>query len=82
MGDEERTERAGLIGIIGWVVILALFLVWEGVALVKPEASWPTLSDFVRTIMRYEVGRWILFGLWLWLGWHFFIRGWRFFLGS
>jgi hypothetical protein len=31
------------------------------------------------------VGGWIVifgivFGLWLWLGWHLFIRGWEFFM--
>jgi hypothetical protein len=30
--------------------------------------------------MRPWLGRVVLFGLWLWLGWHLFIRGWRFFL--
>jgi hypothetical protein len=32
--------------------------------------------------MRPALGRAILFGLWLWLGWHVFIRGWTFFLRS
>ena len=41
---------------------------------------WPTFSDVIRTIMHHAVGRWVLFALWLWLGWHFFVRGWRFFL--
>jgi len=26
------------------------------------------------------VGRWALFALWLWAGWHFFVRGWHFLL--
>jgi hypothetical protein len=30
--------------------------------------------------MRYPVGRWALFALWLWVGWHIFIRGWHFLL--
>jgi hypothetical protein len=30
--------------------------------------------------MSYRLGRWFLFGCWIWLGWHFFIRGWTFFL--
>jgi hypothetical protein len=32
--------------------------------------------------MTVAFGRFILFGLWLWLGWHLFIRGWAFFLRS
>jgi hypothetical protein len=31
-------------------------------------------------IMRYPVGRWVLFAFWLWAGWHFFVRGWHFLL--
>jgi len=38
------------------------------------------MSDIFRTIMRPLLGRVVVFGLWLWLGWHLFIRGWRFFL--
>lgn len=30
--------------------------------------------------MSYPVGRWALFGLWLWFGWHTFVRGWHFLL--
>jgi hypothetical protein len=40
----------------------------------------PTLSDTFRAIMRYPVGRWALFALWLWFGWHIFVRGWHFLL--
>ena len=40
----------------------------------------PSLSDVVRVIMRYPVGRWALFTLWLWAGWQFFIRRWLFLL--
>ena len=42
--------------------------------------SLPTLSDVFRVIMRYPVGRWALFALWLRTGWHFFVRGWHFLL--
>ena len=42
----------------------------------------PSLSDGVRVIIRYPVRRWALFALWLWAGWHFFIRSWRFLLRS
>ncbi len=38
------------------------------------------VSDVLRVAMRYPLGRWVLFGLWLWFGWHLFVRGWRFFL--
>ena len=40
----------------------------------------PTLSATFRAIMRYPFGRWALFALWLWFGWHIFVRGWHFLL--
>jgi hypothetical protein len=30
--------------------------------------------------MTVPLGRVLLFALWLWLGWHLFVRGWSFFL--
>lgn len=63
------------IAVVGWLGIVAALLVWQGIGPVHgPE--WPTLSDFFRSFMTVSLGRFILFGLWLWLGWHLFIRGW------
>ena len=67
------------VAIVGWVVIVAAFLVWQGLALVYTPA-WPTMSDIFWAAMRPAWGRALLFGLWLWLGWHLFLRGWTFFL--
>jgi Family of unknown function (DUF6186) len=62
------------IAMAGWLWIVAALLVWQGIGLVHgPE--WPTLSDFFRSFMTVPLGRFMLFGLWLWLGWHLFIRG-------
>ncbi|HEY1332566.1 MAG TPA: DUF6186 family protein [Actinomycetota bacterium] len=69
-------------GQIGWAVLIAAVLVWEGLGLLVPGDRWPTISDMLRTVTRPVAGRWILFSLWLWLGWHLFVRGWRFFLRS
>ena len=41
---------------------------------------WPSMSSMLRAFMRPVGGRVVLFGLWLWIGWHLFIRGWTFFL--
>ena len=69
------------IAVGGWLAIVGALFVWQGLGLVRgPE--WPTLSDFFRAFMRLPPGRLLLFGLWLWLGWHLFIRGWSFFLRS
>ena len=65
------------IAVTGWLVIVGALLLWQGIGLVRgPE--WPTMSDFFRAFMRRPPGRFVLFGVWLWLGWHLFVRGWRF----
>ena len=67
------------VAFVGWAVIIGVLLAWQGLALANaPE--WPTLSSMLRAFMRAPAGRFVLFGLWLWLGWHLFIRGWQFFL--
>lgn len=71
--------RTRLIGSIGWAAIFAAFVTWEAVGLLV-GGGWPTLSHVTRAVTRLPVGRWVLFGAWLWLGWHLFIRGWHFFL--
>jgi hypothetical protein len=38
------------------------------------------MSQLFRDFMEPFAGRIIMLGLWLWLGWHLFIRGWAFFL--
>ncbi len=65
------------IAIVGWLLIVAALLGWQGIGLVR-GAEWPTLTDFFRAFMRPALGRVILFGLWLWLGWHLFVRDWTF----
>jgi uncharacterized protein DUF6186 len=71
--------RHPLLGYLVWVVLFGAVFAWEGLALARVTGV-PTLSDVFRVIMRYPVGRWALFALWLWAGWHFFIRGWHFLL--
>jgi Family of unknown function (DUF6186) len=67
-------------GLIGWAVVMGILLAYQGLCLVRPNDEWPAFSDLLRAVMRYPTGRWVLFGVWLWSGWHFFVRGWRFFL--
>ena len=71
--------RHPLLGYLVWAVLFGALFAWEGLALARVTGV-PTLSDVFRVIMRYPVGRWALFALWLWAGWHFFIRGWHFLL--
>jgi hypothetical protein len=72
-------DRARTLGSIGWIAILTAFVAWEALGLFVGH-GWPTLSRVTRDVTRTPVGRWVLFGAWLWLGWHLFIRGWQFFL--
>ncbi|WP_431683266.1 DUF6186 family protein [Kitasatospora sp. KL5] len=71
-----------VIGYLVWAAVFGAVFAWEGIALVKggAEAGFPTLSDATRAVMRYPVARWALFALWLWFGWHTFVRGWHFLL--
>jgi hypothetical protein len=63
-----------VVAIVGWVVIVASFLIWQGLGLTNaPE--WPTMSQLFHDFMALPLGRYVLFGLWLWLGWHLFARG-------
>ena len=64
--------------LVGWLVVLALLFPLQGIGMARE--GWPTMSDMFGAFTRPLVGRWLLFGLWLWLGWHLFIRGWEFFL--
>lgn len=71
-----------MIGALGWAVLLGAFLVWEGIGLVRGDDAWPTLSDVLREGTRSWLGRALVFGVWLWAGWHLFVRGWRWFSGG
>lgn len=69
-----------MLAAVGWAVIVGALLIWQGIGLFRPD--WPVLTDLFRAILRNPAGRWFLFGLWLWVGWHFFVRTWPFFAGS
>ena len=76
---EASAARHPLIGYLAWAVLFGAVFAWEGLALAGVTGV-PSLSNVVRVIMRYPVGRWALFALWLWAGWHLFIRRWLFLL--
>jgi hypothetical protein len=69
-----------VLGYLAWAVLFGALFAYEGLALSHISGQVPTLSATMRAIMRYPFGRWALFALWLWAGWHFFIRGWQFLL--
>ncbi len=72
--------RHPVLGHLVWAVLFGTLFAWEGLALSHLSGAVPTLSDTSRVIMRYPAGRWALFALWLWFGWHIFIQGWHFLL--
>jgi len=71
--------RYPLIDYLVWVILFGALFAWEGLALAQVTGV-PAVSDVFRRIKRNPLGRWALVALWLWAGWHFFIRGWHFLL--
>jgi Family of unknown function (DUF6186) len=73
-------EPSWVVGLVVWGALIGILLAYQGWCLVRNTDRWPALSDIFRVVTRTPLGRWVLFGLWLWFGWHLFVRGWRFFL--
>ena len=69
-----------VIGYLVWAVLFGALFAWEGIGLMRIGDGFPTLSETLGAVMRYPAGRWALFALWLWFGWHTFVRGWNFLL--
>jgi Family of unknown function (DUF6186) len=80
LSEREPGRRSVTIALAGYAVIVGALLAWQAVGLVRPGDDWPTLSELLRKVTRTAPGRWILFACWLWVGWHLFVRGWRFLL--
>jgi hypothetical protein len=78
--DGARGGRPAMIALVGYAVIVGVLLAWQAVGLVRPGDDWPSLSELLRKVTRTAPGRWLLFATWLWVGWHLFVRGWRFLL--
>jgi hypothetical protein len=80
MTQEVDVAQHPVIGYVVWALLFGALFAWEGLALSHISGSVPTLSATFRALMRYPFGRWALFALWLWFGWHIFVRGWQFLL--
>jgi Family of unknown function (DUF6186) len=76
----QRAERgvargsSPVMGVAVWALVIGVFLGYQGFCLLSDDDRWPPITEIFRDVIRYPVGRWVLFGLWLWLGWHLFIR--------
>ena len=73
----DRAARRGpgpVMGVAVWALVIAVFLGYQGFCLVSDDDRWPPITEILGDAIRYPAGRWVLFGLWLWLGWHLFVR--------
>ena len=78
--DSTPRSRRVTVAIVGYAVIVGALLAWQAVGLLNQGDDWPTLSELLRKVTRTAAGRYLLFASWLWVGWHLFVRGWRFLL--
>src|SRR5262245_37086699 len=75
-GGRPRSGNEGrpVMGIAIWTGLLAAFFGYQGFCLAAANNRWPPITDIFRAIISYPIGRSVLFALWLWLGWHLFVR--------
>jgi hypothetical protein len=71
---EQTGADSPAIGVAVWAVLVAGLLAYQGFCLLSPQDRWPAITDILRTAITNRAGRWLLFGGWLWLGWHMFVR--------
>jgi hypothetical protein len=63
-----------VMGVAVWALVIGVFLGYQGFCLLSDDDRWPPITEIFRDVIRYPAGRWVLSGLWLWLGWHLFVR--------
>ncbi|MDQ4069018.1 MAG: DUF6186 family protein [Actinomycetota bacterium] len=56
----------------GYAFVAVAAVACQLAALVSPRI--PTLGQAVSVLVRRRAGRWLALGLWLWTGWHLFVR--------
>ena len=57
----------------GYVVLLSAMVVLQLTGVLGRRV--PTLGSTLRLVTRWRGGRLSLLAVWLWLGWHLFVRG-------
>lgn len=81
-GDPHRAQRAGALGraqrasALGWVLLIAVTVVWDVATFVAQRRSLPTLSRLFGDVTGHEWGRALVFAGWLALGLYLSL-GWR-----
>lgn len=63
--------QAAILGGYAALVVLAVTLVSHAHGTGRRGA---TLTAYLSTVMSRAAGRWLVLVLWMWVGWHFFIR--------
>lgn len=74
MGGRDGRGSESVMGVAVWALVISAFLGYQGFCLVSDDDRWPSFTEILRDVVRYPGGRWVLGGLWLWLGWHLFVR--------
>ena len=64
---------SGAIADIGYAAIAAAMLLCQVIGLLGPR-DWPTVGKLIDFFTRAGVGRIAVMIVWLWLGWHVFVR--------
>jgi hypothetical protein len=64
-------EQAVILSGYGALAVVAVALVVHARRVDRPDLG-PTA--YLAAIMERPVGRWLVLLLWLWTGWHFFVR--------
>jgi hypothetical protein len=62
------------LGYAVYALIAALAIAWCAFTYVR-QPRFATLDNVLARCMRHRVGRWIMWALWAFLGWHLFVRG-------
>ncbi len=64
-----RTQPSSLrIAVIVWTALVVAVVGWDLVNFIVQSHALPTLSYFIGRVSRYQVGRGVLFALWLVIG--------------
>lgn len=58
--------------LVGYCVIAAAMLGCQLASLVSRRI--PSIGQVASLIARRRAGRWLLMAVWLWVGWHVFVR--------
>ena len=62
------------LGYAVYVLIAALAIAWGAFTYAR-QPRFATLDNILARFMRHRVGRWIMWALWAFVGWHLFVRG-------